>query len=70
MRRTGEYGYHELDMARKITRGLRDRMRSSPPRPKELTADPVFGMWKNRDDLRNVPAVIRKWRTSRLEKSR
>ena len=27
---------------------------------------PACGMWKDRDDLKDVPAVVRKWRRGRM----
>jgi len=32
-----------------------------------LTSDPAFGMWKDRTDLKNVPAYVRNLRRGRFD---
>jgi antitoxin (DNA-binding transcriptional repressor) of toxin-antitoxin stability system len=32
-----------------------------------LTSHPAFGMWKDRTDLKNVPAYVRKLRRGRFD---
>jgi len=33
----------------------------------KLQSDPVFGMWKDRKDMRNVPEFVRKLRKPRFD---
>jgi hypothetical protein len=35
--------------------------------PSDMTANPLFGMWRDRQDMADVPAYVRKLRTPRLK---